>query len=186
MVTGPSAQAAPQTCTDIAQGTFCLSKKVSPAMVRVGEQIEFTITEEWHDPGGRSLGHDDPITDTLPSGAGFQNVVVSHSVSSGAGSRDETTCTQPTPTTIECAGPREIPAERAYTITITATPTQPGSFRNIADEGRFFGTVDVPFTVVAAPSPPSASGSKHHHKKHPHKNHHHKKHKSGGGGISQR
>jgi Bacterial Ig-like domain len=127
---------------------FCLDKTASSSIgsntVEVGEPITFTITERCpgNPPGCSS---EQPIVDTLPSGAGFTDV----SVPAG--------CTL-SGNTVTCTGRRESFPTQPFTLTIVATPTECGEFTNTANKPTGV-TAKVTFAVLCDTRHPRVSST---------------------------
>lgn len=131
------AQTTDRDCRAGGGGQICLEKTVSPNPGIVGQPITFTVTQENLSP---TSFNPLPTTleDVLPPGLQVVSVTPP--------------CTLNAPTNTVTCPPRTLPAFGEFTFTITAIPTQCGSFVNTARElapntGAELLRVEVPFRV---------------------------------------
>jgi Domain of unknown function DUF11 len=119
---------------------FCLDKTATPNPATVGEPITFTITERC--PGGGPAGCTDiqTLVDQVPPELTVDSVAPAGTCSA-------------TGNTVTCGTRVSLPTQ-PFTLTIVATPTECGTFRNTASHGGGFpSTATVTFTVVGCPPP---------------------------------
>jgi hypothetical protein len=134
------AQSIPEPpCTTL----FCIDKTATPNPATVGDPITFTITQRCPIASALCIGNQ-VLVDDLPPEAGLTNVSVDPA----------TVCSTTSENTVTC-GQRVFTATAPFTLTIVATPTECGTFKNTASQsgGEFNATAEVTFTVVGCPPP---------------------------------
>jgi hypothetical protein len=120
---------------------YCIDKTATPNPATVGEPITFTITQRCP-VAVECIGNQD-LVDQLPPEAGLTNVSVDPAGTCSASGN-----------TVTC-GRRIFFPTAPFTLTIVATPTECGTFKNTASStgGEFSATDEVTFTVVGCPPP---------------------------------